>query len=88
MTALRRTRFAAGVRIPIQADRFSALTGIVRFVRCEGVHDAGQPLAMTSSRLFQRGDVNGFQLKFRDSLTEMDSRFRRNDGQRKSNVPR
>ena len=27
-------------------------------------------------------------LKFRDSLTEMDSRFRGNDGQRKSNVSR
>ena len=29
-----------------------------------------------------------FRLKFRDSLTEMDSRFRGNDGQRKSNVSR
>ena len=48
-------------RFRSQADHFSAGTGIVRFVRCEGVHDAGYPLAMTSSRLFQRGDVNGFQ---------------------------
>ena len=30
----------------------------------------------------------GFELKFRDSLTEMDSRFRGNDGQRKNNVSR
>ena len=34
--------------------------------------------------------VNGgvMDLKFRDSLTEMDSRFRGNDGQRKSNASR
>ena len=48
-------------RFRSQADHFSALTGIVRFVRCEGVHDAGYPLAMTSSGLFQRGTSMAFR---------------------------
>jgi len=57
------------------------MTGNERHVPIGRLPDVSIPALRAFSRRF-------LELEFRDSLTEMDSRFRGNDGQPESNVSR